>query len=397
VGRSRSAIVLVLALSSATARASTPDLFGMGARSGALAGTGAADAEGYDAAYLNPAGLVGPTRRRLTVGYVGARYHLSLLDQARVVPRTDGLIIGAALPLPFGGVLKDRLALGLAFYFPVGVVTRARDPFPDEPRLALLDNRTGTVSILIGAGARVHQRVTIGAGVLALAALVGTIALTADPAGRITTVSEEQLVTGYAPVAGVRVEAAPWLRLGAALRGESKSEYDLRVVNSLGSRIPVELPTLHLAGTAQFDPLQIAVEAALRARPWLTVEVGVTWKHWESYANPIENATKGAPPQPPPGYHDTGVPRLAVEALGRWGRLGLAGRAGYFYEPTPAPSNAMVLIDADRHALTLGGALEWHGPMFSLALDLFGQLHLLDGEHAGGQIGVFGATLGIDL
>src|SRR5262249_14919980 len=99
------AALLVLVGFCATASASEPDLFGMGARSGALAGAGAADAEGYDAAYLNPAGLVGPTRRRLTVGYVGARYHLSLLGMDRSVDNTDGLVLGADLPLPFGGVL----------------------------------------------------------------------------------------------------------------------------------------------------------------------------------------------------------------------------------------------------------------------------------------------------
>ena len=68
---------LTLTLTS-TARASEPELFGLGPRAGALAGLGAADAEGYDATYANPAGLVGPTRRRLTIGYVGGAYHLRL-------------------------------------------------------------------------------------------------------------------------------------------------------------------------------------------------------------------------------------------------------------------------------------------------------------------------------
>jgi long-chain fatty acid transport protein len=317
---------------------------------------------------------------------------------ARPVSDTNGVLIGAAIPLPFGGLLRDRLAIGIGFYFPVDVVTRARDPFPGEPRLALLDNRTGTVSITVGAAARVHRRVRLGIGVLALAALVGQIGITPDAGGRFTTVSEEQLVTGFAPVAGVRVEAARWLQLGAALRGESKSEYDLRVTNNLGDRIPVPLPTLRLAGVAQFDPLQIAVEGALRARRWLTVELGVTWKHWSSYPNPVANATDGAPPQPDPGFHDTAVPRVAAEAVRDWQRLRLVARGGYFFEWSPSPRNAPALLDADRHVITAGGGLEWHGRLISVGLDVFGQFHQLQGNpRATGYFGVFGASLGIDL
>jgi long-subunit fatty acid transport protein len=382
----------------APARASVPEMFGMGARSSALAATGVADAEGYDASYINPAGVVGPTHRRLTVGYILARYRLRMDGAPRKVDDTDGILIGAAIPLPFGGVLENRLALGFAFYFPVGEVTRARDPFPGEPRLALLDNRTGTVSITVAAAARVHARVSLGIGVLALAALVGNIAIAPDASGRFTTVSEEQLVTSYAPVAGLRVQAARWLKLGAALRGESKSEYDLRVTNSLGSRLPIGLPTLRLAGVAQFDPLQIAVEGAFRPHPSITVEAGVTWKHWSAYTNPVVNATPGAPPQPDPGFHDTAVPRLALEVLGQWGCLQVAGRAGYFFEWSPSPSNAPALLDADRHVVTAGGGLAWRNRLTALALEVFGQFHQLTGNpRATGYFGVFGVSLGLDL
>jgi long-chain fatty acid transport protein len=301
------------------------------------------------------------------------------------------------LPLPFGGVLQDRLALGLGLYFPSGVVNRARAPFPDEPRLALLESRLQVVSLLVAAGARVHRRVSLGIGVLALAALVGQIAITPDAAGRITTVSEEQLVVGYAPVAGVRVLAAPSLQIGLALRGESKSGYDIAIVNSLGPRLPIQIPTLHIAGTAQYDPLQMALEAAWRIR-WLTVEGGVTWKHWSAYPNPVQNATPGAPPQPPPGFHDTAVPRLAFEASHVWRSFRVCARAGYFFEWSPSPGSQTVLLDADRHVVTAGGGVEWRGRLTAVQLDLFGQLHVLaGGPHADGEFGVFGASVGVDL
>jgi long-chain fatty acid transport protein len=201
-------------------------MFGMGARSPGLAGTGVADAEGYDATYANPAGLVGPTRRRLTLGYVHAGYRIDLDGLHRPIDTTDGLVLGADLPIPFGGVLRDRVALGLGFYFPFGVVNRARAPFPDEPRLALLDSRTQVVSVLVAGGFHVHDRVDVGVGVLALAALVGRINI-AYLGGRITTVAEEQLTTSLSPIVGIRVRARRGLRLGAVFRGESKSTYDI--------------------------------------------------------------------------------------------------------------------------------------------------------------------------
>jgi long-chain fatty acid transport protein len=317
------------------ARASEPEMFGMGARSPGMAGTGVADAEGYDATYTNPAGLVGPTNRRLTIGYVHAGYSLNLDGTHRPVDKTDGLLLGADIPIPFGGVLRDRISLGLGFYFPFGVINRARAPFPDEPRFALLDTRTQVVSVLVAAGVRVHERVDVGIGVLALAALVGTIQI-APIGGRITTVAEEQLTTALTPIVGVRVRTLRWLKLGAVFRGESKSTYDIEITNSLGALLPLTLPTLRIAGVAQYDPMQAAVEAAFRPLHWLTIDAGVTWKHWSGFGLPTENATLGAAPLPAPGFVDTAVPRLAVEAIQRWRYVALAGRAGYFFEPTGA-------------------------------------------------------------
>ena len=141
--------VLAITLSSG-ARASEPEMFGMGARTPGMGATGVADADGYDATYTNPAGLVGPTNRRLTLGYVHAGYQLSLDGAHHPVDKTDGLILGADIPIPFGGILRDRVALGLGFYFPFGVINRARAPFPDEPFLpvmAVLNDVIGKVPI----------------------------------------------------------------------------------------------------------------------------------------------------------------------------------------------------------------------------------------------------------
>jgi long-chain fatty acid transport protein len=370
-------------------------MFGMGARTPGMGATGVASADGYDATYTNPAGLVGPTNRRLTLGYVHAGYQLSLDGMHHPVDKTDGLILGADIPIPFGGLLKDRVALGLGFYFPFGVINRARAPFPDEPRLAILDTRTQVVSVLVAAGIRVHERVDVGVGVLALAALVGTIQI-APVGGRITTVAEEQLTTSMSPILGARVRALRWLTLGAVFRGESKSTYDIEITNSLGSLLPLTLPTLRIAGVAQYDPMQAAIEGSFRPLRWLMVDLGVTWKHWSGFGLPTENATLGAPPLPPPGFVDTAVPRIGAEASKRWPHFVLAGRTGYYFEPTGA--RGPVLLDADRHVLTFGAGLTWIGRLTTLQLDGFVQWHHLQSTpRVGGDFASLGFSLGVDL
>jgi long-chain fatty acid transport protein len=385
---------------SSAAQASEPDLFGLGARSSALGATGAADARGYEATYLNPAGLVDRSRRarpRLTVGYLLARQRLRLDGVAHPVEPTSGVLIGADLPIPFGGVLRDRVALGLAFYFPTNFIVRAQAPYPDEPRLALLEERTQVVSLLVAAGFRILPQLSIGVGVLALAALIGEIDITTVAGGRVTTTSEQQLITHFAPVVGVRARPLDWLRVGVALRGESLSRYDLAIKSRLGALIPLSLPVVRVAGVAQYDPLQLSMEGAARYR-FFTGVTGVTWKHWSAFPLPTENATPGAPTQPNPGYHDTAVPRVAVEADRTVGPIRLSGRLGYYFEWSPAPREAPTLVDADRHVLTCGIGIGWRSRLTALVLDAFGQWHrLAPHPRAAGDLGVFGVTLGVDL
>jgi long-chain fatty acid transport protein len=403
------ALTVLLTLVAAPARASLPDLIGLGTRSPALAGLGAADSDDWEATWLNPAGLAHAPRRRLTIGYVAVRQRLRLDGAPRPIEPTDGILIGATLPLPFGGLLRDRLAIGLGFYYPFGVVNRARDAFPGEPRLALLDDRTQVVSILVSLGVRLHRRVSLGIGVLALAALTGEIRIAQDATGATTTISEQQLVTSFAPVAGLRIEAAPWLTVGVALRGESRSSYDIRIKADLGDLLPFTLPVLRIAGVAQYDPLQMAFEGSLRPTRWLRALVGLTWKHWSAYPNPIENATEGAAPLPPPEFHDTVVPRAGLEArlpLDRrhGGRLlALTLRGGYAFEWSPAPTGpTRSLLDASRHVVAGGLGLGWSTRRggFSGSFDIFGQAHFLDGDgapRATGRMNAFGAALGLDL
>ncbi len=395
---------LALLLVAAAARASEPERFGFGVRSPAMAGTGAATADDYEATYANPAGLAFAPSRRLTVGYVFGLYHVALDGAPRDIDTTNGLIIGADLPLPLGGALRDRLAIGLGFYLPTGVINRARAPFPPvagapaEAWLPLLDSPTQTVSLMVSGAVRLTDRLSLGGGVLALAALVGVIHLETDGAGRITSRNEEQLVTDFAPVVGARYHFDR-VRLGVVFRGRSQSRYDIRIDNKLTGVVPFDLPVFTIAGISQYDPLQAAAEAAVSIGR-LTLVGNLTYKHWSAFPNPSEVATPGTPPPPSPDFHDTVVPRVAAEWRTSAGPVELALRGGYFFEWSPAPEadKSRFLVDGDRHVFTVGEELKIRNQLAPLHLELFFQWHLIQAnQRVGGRFGVAGVSLGAEL
>ncbi len=401
-------LALGLSLWAAPAHASLPDLFGFGPRSAALAGTGVAFETGYAATYSNPAALWSG-RRHLAVGALYGGYQINSAGAPYPIGATSGLLIGAGVPLPLDGVLRNRIGIGIGLYTPFGQVNQARDPFPDVPRAALLDGRTQVVSVLVGGGIRLPGGFSIGGGVLALAALVGTITITPDGSGRITSLSEEQLTVDYAPIVGVRWQGlSDRLFLGAVFRGVSQSTYKLVVSSNLGASLPVALPVIQFAGVAQYDPMQVAIEGAARPHRRVMVVAQVTWKRFSAYGYPVAPATANAPPLPDPKFHDTIVPRLAAEVTLPSPRFAdLMLRGGYFFEWSPAPdppapaltptSRPSNLLDADRHAVTLGLAMQLHGRL-PLHVNLFAQGHFL-AHHSqlGGGLGLCGLSVGVDL
>ncbi len=400
---------LALLAASALARpaaASEPEIAGPGMRSAALAGAGASFSDDYEAVYANPAGLAFARTRRLGVGFVAARFQLRLDGAPRPVDDANGLYIGAQLPMPFGGVLADRVVLGLLLYVPLNVVNRAHNPFPDQPSLAVLENRLQTVSVMMAVGVRLHRTLSVGAGALALAALVGEIDLGTDATAHFTTRSNEQLIASYAPLAGVRYEPGRGVRLGLALRGESVARYDLAVKSDLSSVLKLfNLPTLRFAGLAQYDPLQLAFEASWQpSEAWL-LAAGLTYARWSAFPVPAEWATpppEGTPIPLPPDFHDTVTPRAAVEYRARSGALTTCVRLGYAFVQSPAPTGKdRVQLDAHRHVAALGLDFSVDNPHAPLHFTGFWQWHQLQSDdrlgRAAGSFAIVGLNVGTDL
>lgn len=374
------AAILVLAAAESSSMASPLDLFGFGGRSPGMVGLGVATSTDFDSVFLNPSGLAGTKNKRVTFGGMAAGFSLSMNDRDTNTATAGGVVFGGALPLTLGGYLADKgVTLGLGFHIPTAAINRARHPLPGVPTYALLESRAHVIGLMVAAGARIDENWRAGIGILALAQLSGSIDVTTDSAGRFATRSEQQLLTRFAPIIGVTREfAQKGLTLGATFRGVSRSDYDLVVTTDLGDAIPLDLPTLRIAGNAQYDPLTVAVESAWR-RGEVTYSAQLAYQRWSAYPLPTENPVDGSPPQEPPGFHDIVVPRLGAEWSHLIGDSIVALRGGYSFVMTPAPemSGRQSLLDNHRHVAAIGVGLSRPTARWPVHVNAWLQGHLL--------------------
>ena len=397
----------ILALSLALpagAAASPQDLFGYGGRTMGLAMTGTSYAEGYEAVFANPAGLGAVRRRGLTVGFSGGGYQLAIDGERDALTSPRGMTIGFALPLPFGDVLEDRLVFGGAFYTPAEVLLRGNVRFPSVPQWGVLD-RAQALAIMVGLGIDFHGVVDglqIGIGVSALANTFGELDVRLDETNSFTSVVELQLLTTFAPMPGVRYVQDEW-GIGLTYRHENVANMDLNVRTA---DLPVELPVLTVGGLVQYDPPTIVAEGYWRPIPDLMIALNLTTRLWNFYPGPQIPTTAMGRNAPDPEFSAMASPRLAVEGQIRTSGHILQLRAGYAFEPTPAPPARMAfrrtaagepdptlevpfrILDNHRHVITLGAG--WTVILGEggerLILDAFGQLHALqDREHEIGR------------
>lgn len=403
--------------SASVAEASPQDVFGYGPRSTAMAGAGASIGLGFEAVRSNPALLSLSTERSLTGGWFGAFFDLRANGRLPA-EAVSGTFIGGTLPLPFEGLLRDRITLGLGFFTPFKLVARARLLYPEKLKFPVTD-RVQSVAVQMGLGVDVGHGFRIGGGFSALAALTGSVLVATDASGRVGTVVEDTLVAGYGPIVGVSYERGPY-RVGLTYRGELSGPFDVTiVVRDLGS---ITIPPLHISGIAQYDPHQAELEVSRDLGP-VRVALGATYRRWSAYPGAVEPTVRcpepGSPeaeepcepltPEPP-SYSDTVTPRIAAEGqLVVAPGVTLRARAGYAFEPSPAPEQTGVPNNLDNHrsVLGLGYGLSLDRPLPRIDLDLFGQLQIFhDRDHhkpggqvisTGGTATALGATLGVVL
>lgn len=370
------------------ASASPADTFGFGAESQGMGATGAALGSGFAEAYLNPARLGADHRQTLSAGaesFLFSLHAYGIHAPGAVADGTSGLVIGLQAPIPFGGLLRDRIAIGIASFTPVRDLARARLLFPERPQFPILIDRADSLNLDLGLGADLGHGIRVGASLMVLAGLVGNVDVQSDVLGRVATVVDDQLVATYAPVLGASVDLDPNTVVAATWRGALRADFDVVVrVHDLGSLV---VPDLHISGVAQYDPMQLYVELGRRLGAF-DLAAGATYKHWSALHGwlgatvrcPPDRPDCAALPAPSVALSDTVVPRVgAAWHLPLTTRAVGTLRAGYFLEPSPLgeQTGAANIFDATRHALTFGYGVDLAPPAVPIHVAMYWQHHFL--------------------
>jgi long-subunit fatty acid transport protein len=340
-----------------------------------MAMSGASYADGYEATYSNPAGLADTRQRSIGLGYTANDFRLTVDGDDSDLPSSTGLIIGLALPLPFGGPLRNVLTLGAGFFTPTNAVMQAEAPYVERVQWPVL-TRSQVVAIQLGLSVNFNRWVpglSFGLGISGSANTIGRINVALDAANQFVSRTETQLTSHFAPIIGVRYQR-PRFSLALVWHAEVASNIKMDIVVT---DLPVQLPQLSIYALAQFDPHSIVAEGSYTPTEHLRIVAGATYRRWSTYPGPLSKSSDGSNTPPPPGFHDTVSPRVAAEWTHPIDRTTVAVRGGYAFEQSPARwaslrtalnnvgeprgDGSMIpvrYLDSHRHALSVGFGVE---------------------------------------
>lgn len=375
------AILIVVCCAGGPAFANPFDAYGTGARSVALGGAATASVRDTSANYYNPAALIRSEHLQLDFGYHYVQPQLSINGGDLGVDRTSGIQTGLSLPKKIG---HQKVAVSLSFFLPDDRLTRIRSLPQSQPRFVLFDNRPQRVVITTSAAWEPFAGLSIGGGLTYLTSTRGAVILDGDIS--ITDPENTLLVGGIDvvfesiryPTAALHWEPNEHWRFGLTYRAAFQLELDLSVlatfdVTSTGSAseaVLVEAGNLALSSvsTNLFSPQQVVIGVQYAQGSWL-VTADLSWNDWSAFPAPAsvinlsldtEDASFPLPETTtiePPNFHDILIMRIGAEATvftsPGWE---LEARAGYFYEPSPAPDQAgnTNYADSAKHGTSIG-------------------------------------------
>lgn len=375
-------IALLMALPATIASANPIDHFGFGARALGMAGTGTAISDDFSANYYNPAALAAIDDLHIDLGYVFIEPFLDINGGDLDVDAVRGFQGGVVIP---GELLGQRFGFSLGLYLPDERITRIRALPQTQPRWVTFDNRPQRIVITTSLGIQILEDLYIGAGLNFLANTKGTLEM--EGLVHASEPERTQLFTGVDvslesiryPTFGLLWTPFDHWRIGVTYREEFFLDLALEVDVAgdvvFGPTNAVIVPEaafdLLTTDTNLFTPRQLALGVAYEAEDWL-VTVDLTWYQWSRFPSPtaLIDITFDLPgldfSLPPidapldPGFRDILSPRVGGELTvidSEFAALTL--RAGYGYEPTPAPDQTGItnFVDNDKHTLGVGASL----------------------------------------
>jgi long-chain fatty acid transport protein len=385
LGRSSVAALVVLlglgVVRSSSAVANPYDMFGAGARGASMGGAHTAAANDSSANYYNPALLVRLPALELDIGYRLALPDLRLNDRSLDVDSARGTRIALGMPGQVGGI---PVAVGVSVYLPDQHLTRTRSLSQTQPRFALYDNRPQRLFLSVNAGVALSDKLSLGGGLGYVTSTKGTVKLSgrvgfpdAEDSDLLLAMDVDVSTLVY-PIAGAAYQLKPWLRVAASFRGGAQPVSDLGVVieGDIGAAnlepiVADAAVNLRSIALSHYQPAEFSVGLDAKLSPRLRVAADLALHRWSTFENPAAqlestlelgqfNEFIDPPPASvlaPASYHDILIPRIGLEyVLQASATMRLHGRAGYYYEPSPAPEQVGLtnFVDNDKHTASLG-------------------------------------------
>ena len=368
----------------ASAHATTMELYGFGPRATALGNASEAISDDYFAVYANPANLALADHIHFGFGtdMVWNRFAIERdKGQDRYPSRlpADNYLANIGISTPLGGWIRNRAALAVAIHLPVGGPTRLDALDYRTPQVTMYDTLGDRLALVFGLGVRPLPWLSIGASMQLLTTLQGSADVDMSILDhRVTRKQMDvELLTKFFPILGVTVLPTNDVRVSLVYRAKSEVRYGI----PLSAQVE-DLGLLHfqIAGVGLFLPDTFALAASYH-RGTLLGTAGIAWARW-SQTPPLAPVVqlslddhalvqKGGTPDQllyltnnpiAVGARDILIPRAGLE----WQASdSFVLRGGVQYRPTPLPRADGVAnyLDAPATTLTLGAGIRLADPL----------------------------------
>lgn len=348
-------------LTAAPADASPGDVYGIGGRAIARSGAVMVDAKGSESLHYNPSGLMETDRPEISLGYHRAFHNLRYRSEHEGeevaagdahLPELNSLQLGLALPI------ANRIALGAQLSFLPTSLTVIRTLLPEQPYMPYFENRTERLFFLIGAAARLTDKLSFGLA-LNVFAQVNGIARASE--GPTRDVEPHLSINGRTLIRinfGFRYLFDEKQGIGFNFRQRFEAPIVVQTVNAVGG-VPF---SVDLDARTLQNPAQVTL-GYYRAMGDFRLEGNFGWYRYSQLRAPhieVEADLSGIPLWSGPMEE---IYRDAIDL-----------RVGGEYQ----------LALASEHTLQLRGGVHYQSPITREAI---GEANHLDGHKIGGSIG----------
>ncbi len=348
----------------AAAHADILSAYGFSPRGIGMGGAMTAVADDFAAAYYNPAGAAFQPQASIGLGYMFTGSALQGIGvRAPKLDQTQDFMIGAVIPVPFGGFLKDRIAIEVALQLPNAVLLGINVPYPTAPQLLLLQESGRGVAMFPAASVKILEGLSVGGGVQIFDNTTGNWHGSINPDGSIAATVTQELRATYVPTAGLLFRpgkiwpAVDGLQFGFVFRDRFFTSYQVPVATYLAG-VPM---VANFKAISLYTPREFVAGLSYAFDRWLLALDG-SYNQWSDFPDPTLHMTirLHVPVLPitlqnsssvRPGFHDTVSLRTGAEATAWRGGSGtFFTRFGAAYEPSPVPPQRgdTNYLDADR-------------------------------------------------